>query len=479
MKSAPNSALVAALTAVALALGGAGQAAAQGGSGPTSLRYGSGLLDIPVASVVPHMSIFGTYSGFQVKAQQRVETDAAGRTIARGPAVDFWAQDAVLGVGLFDRVELGASFQNFADADQGGTMVGGFGKIALLRPQEHGVGLAAGARFVSSPSFDSVDPSADYQPGRLGFPDFRLLNDYAAPTDDVSTTFSPYVVGTARFAGPTVERFVEYDMSFTLGWGYGMFNQGEDLTWYQFAWSNGLFFGSNLSFELTPSTVLHVMGEWNGYDANAGVQVDFSGVKVGAYGLGLNYRGAERTEYLSTKYGIMASVALCPGSGGLCDPSLVERVKPDTVQLPAPPPDTVIVEREVAPPLPTGTPTNVCLATGESIEVLISAQGDTLVGPRRVPIRTLRPGVVFAGTYAGTSDWFIQDETITLDDREYQKSGGEVRLDCNDIMRVGEHEGVPLYAESSADTPYEVVYVPVRPGIWQGYQTGLRRTRGE
>lgn len=479
MKAVLNNGLIACVTALALALTGAGEAVAQGGSSPTSLRYGTGLFDIPVADVVPHMSIFGTYSGFGVKADQRVQTDATGQIIGVGPAVDFWAQDAAVGLGLFDRVELGASFQNFADADVGGTMVGGFGKFAILSPREHGIGLAAGARFVTSPSFDAVDPSVDYQPPRLGFPDHQFRETYVGAADDVSTTFSPYLVGTARFAGPTVEQFVEYDMSFTLGWGYGMFNQGEDLSWYAVPWSNGIFFGSDIAFQLTPGTVLHTMGEWNGYEANAGIQLDLSGVKVGAFGLGLNYRGANRTEYLSTKYGIMASLALCPDQGGLCKPSLVERVKPDTVELPAPPPDTVVVEREVAPPLPTGTPTNICLATGESVEVLVSAQGDTLVGPDRVPVSTLRPGVVFAGSYAGSADWFVQDEAITFDDRDYQKSGGEVRLDCGDIMRVGEHMGVPLFAESSAETPYEIIYVPVRAGVWQGYQTGLQRTRGD
>lgn len=478
MRCTPRNGWLVGATVTALALVGTGTAAAQGGSAPNTLRYGTGLFDIPVASVAPHMAIFATYSGFQVKTDQTITVGSDGRIIGTGPEDSFWAQDASVGIGLFDRIELGATFQNFADADAGGTMAGGFGKVAILNPKEHGIGLAAGARFVSAPSFDAVSTTVNYQPGRFGFPDVGLHETYTGTADDVKTTFSPYVVGTARFAGPTVEQFVDYDMSFTLGWGYGMFNQGEDLDWYSFAWSNGIFFGSDLAFQLTPNAVLHVMGEWNGYDINAGLQADLSGVKIGAYGLGLNYRGQHRTQYLGTKYGIMASITLCPETGGLCKPSLVERVKPDTVQLPAPPPDTVVVEREVAPPLPTGTPATMCLATGESVQVLISAEGDTLVGPRRTPIRNLRPGVVFAGSYAGSADWFLQDQAITFDQRQYQKSGGEVRLDCANIMRVGEHQGVPLFAQSSANRPYQVIYVPVRPGIWQAYQTGLRRTRG-
>ena len=134
---------------------------------------------------------------------------------------------------------------------------------------------------------------------------------------------------------------------------------------------------------------------------------------------------------------------------------------------------------EVAPPLPSGTPATLCLATGESAEVLVTAQNDTLVGPNRVSVRTLRPGVVFAGTYAEGMDFFEGDEDIEFEDRGYSKSGGEVRQNCNSIMRVGEHMGVPLFADSGASSPFETVYVPVRPGVWQAYQTGLQSTRGQ
>ena len=100
------------------------------------------------------------------------------------------------------------------------------------------------------------------------------------------------------------------------------------------------------------------------------------------------------------------------------------------------------------------------------------------MGPSRASIRSLRPGVVFAGTYAEGAGWFTNDESITFEQRGYDKSGNEVRMDCGQIMRIGEHMGVPLFARRSADRPFEMIYVPVRPGVWQGYQAGLRRTRG-
>ncbi len=140
-------------------------------------------------------------------------------------------------------------------------------------------------------------------------------------------------------------------------------------------------------------------------------------------------------------------------------------------ETPAPPPDTVVVEREVEPELPTGEPANICLATGENVEILITPQGDTLVGPQRVRTQDLGPGVAFQGNYAEGLDWFDTDEAIDFDEHEYVKFGGEVSLDCNDIMQVGEYRGVPLFAEVGAERPYETIYVPVRPGVWQAYET--------
>ena len=153
----------------------------------------------------------------------------------------------------------------------------------------------------------------------------------------------------------------------------------------------------------------------------------------------------------------------------------VERI----VELPAPPPppDTIIVTREVAPPLPQGTPTEICLAPGENVTIYLTPQGDTLVGAARVSIGSLGPGVAFAGEYAGGRSWYQADDPIEFDEREYVQSGGEVGLNCSNVMRVGEYDGVPLFADVGAESHYETLYVPVRPGVWQAYQTDLAAVR--
>lgn len=136
--------------------------------------------------------------------------------------------------------------------------------------------------------------------------------------------------------------------------------------------------------------------------------------------------------------------------------------------------DTVRAEAR----LPTGNAATICLATGTAVNVLVTAQGDTLVGPERASVRALRQsGVAFAGEYAQGRSWFEQDQELTFERRVYQKSGGEVRLECPDIVRVGEFMGVPLFVRRGADRPYQQLYVPVRPGVWQAYES-LRATRG-
>jgi len=159
--------------------------------------------------------------------------------------------------------------------------------------------------------------------------------------------------------------------------------------------------------------------------------------------------------------------------------SVLLRSRDRIIELPAPPADTVIVTQQAQAPAPQGTPTQICLATGENVTVYVTAQGDTLVGERRVSVSDLGPGVAFAGEYAAGRPWYTADQPISFETREYRRSGGEVGLNCANIMRVGEHEGVPLFAEVSATRPFGTLYVPVRPGVWQAYQTDLAAVRGE
>lgn len=446
-------------------------ASAQSSKTTSTLRYGSGLIDVPVASVLPHLAVSGTYSGFRLSVSDRLVVNRAGDVITTDGLFQRWMADGSIALGLFDRAEVGVTIQHWDDESEGGNILGGFARLSLLPASVQGLDLAVGARYVTSPSFTA---DAEYRPNRLGYPDARIRS---LDSKEFSANLTPYAVATAHLPGIEADFLPEHEITFTFGWGGGLFSAGSNVDWYGEAESDGVFAGSAIHFGLGSERLLAVMTEFNGFDVNAGLQLDMGGVRVGAFALGLNYH--DYSTFRSRKLGVLASVAFCGAAGGLCKPKLAERPAPDTVTLPAPPPDTVVLERTVEPDLPSGMPATICLATGAGVQVMITAQGDTLVGPSRTAISELRPAMDFAGSYADGAAWFTGDEPIELDDREYSKSGEPLRLECADIERVGEHQGVPLFADRSQERPYDIVYVPVMPGLWQGYEHGLQRTRGQ
>lgn len=470
-----RSGLLAGFAAAALIAGGAAQAEAQNTRMPSTLRYGSGYLDVPAASVLPHLGFTATWSGYWFDLNSVPVIDGSGRITGRTtPGRDNeLSGDASVAVGLFDRLEIGASIQELESVGGAGDLYGFFGRLAILRPEAQGLGLAVGARYLTA-SGDGV------QPNRIGIHDPNVRESYTGRDDGFDTEFSPYAVASVMLRGFTGSYVPKHDWTLSVGWGDGLFREGNNFDFYESSYSDGWFLGAASHIELgSPNRILHLMGDYNGFDVNLGTQVDFGGFRVGAHVLGVNYRD-QVSDYRSRKFGVLGSLALCPADGFLCRSELIEREEPMTVvETVVTPPDTVIVERTVAPPLPTGTPATMCLATGEDVSVMVTAQGDTLVGPQRVSIRTLRPGVVFAGTYAEGREWFTGDQAITYERANYNKSGGEVRMECANLARVGEHMGVPLFSESTANRPFQRLYVPVRPGVWQAYETGLQRTRGQ
>ncbi|MYH54370.1 MAG: hypothetical protein F4139_15760 [Gemmatimonadetes bacterium] len=432
------------------------------GTMPSTLRYGSGLIDIPVALALPHLAFAITYSGFGASAAETVAPDTPGETIPTGGRFERWFSDGSLALGLFNRVEVGATLQHYADRERGGRMYGAFGRLALLRPAARGLGLATGFRYVTSPSFGDTG-SGDVQPNRLGYPDWRVTRG-APDAGDFSGNFSPYLVGTLVFPG--FAGSAPYDVTLHAGWGGGLFRAGRDLEFYRETSSGGVFAGAAVHFGLGDRRLVNLMAEFNGFDANAGVQIDLGGIRVGAFALGLQYDG--ETTFRSRKFGVLGSVAFCGGIRVLCRGRRAPA--PDTVTLPAPPPDTVIVIRSADSAVPEGTPVTLCLATGESIDVRVTEAGDTLAGPPWVPIRELPPGLVVAGSYAEGREWFDAGEPIRFDDREYVGEGDLQGLDCDEIVEVGDHGRVPLFAGRSAEVPFAVLYVPVTPGYWQAYR---------
>ncbi len=300
---------------------------------PSSLRYGSGLLDVPVASVLPHLSIVGTYSGFGISVDRIIVLDRDGREVYRGDRFEKWMSDGAIAIGLFDRVEVGATIQHFDSEEHGGRMLGGFARASILPASVERIDLALGARYVTSPSYGDAYYLDGVQPGRLGHPDYRLVRDFAA-YEEYNGNLSPYVVATANAGRPE-----DLGMTLTAGWGAGLFSEGSDRGYYADAASGGLFGGAALHRGFGGSRMLHAMAEFNGFDVNAGVQIDVGGIRVGAFALGVLYD--DHSTYRSRKFGILGSVALCGLKPNLCS----GRTEPP----PPPPPPP-------APPPPGPTP---------------------------------------------------------------------------------------------------------------------------
>lgn len=436
------------------------------GTMPGTLRYGSGLLDVPVASVLPHMALTATWSGFRVSVAETVVPDDPGAAVPPDGRYERWFSDGSLAFGLFDRLEMGATVQHFAGPDRGGRVLGAFGRLALLRPRAHGIGLAAGFRYLTSPSFDGRG-TGGLRPNRLGYPDWRVTRK-GAGGGGFGGNLSPYLVASGVFPGFAAAPAL-FDVTLHLGWGGGLFSAGKDLEFYRDADSGGIFAGAAVHFGLGGRRLLNLMGEFNGFDANAGVQIDLGGVRAGAFALGLQHDGT--STFRSRKFGVLGSVAFCGGRGTLCRGR--RRPAPDTVTLPAPPPDTVVVVRETGPEgrgAPEGAAETLCLATGIGVEIRVTIAGDTLIAPSWASVRELRPGLAFAGRYAEGRAWFTADDPVRFEDRDYARTGGDIRLNCGEVVRVGEHGGVPLFADRRAEAPVELLHVPFRPGVWRTYR---------
>ncbi len=271
---------------------------------PSTLRYGSGLLDIPVAWVLPHVAITGTYSGFSLSADKPaiIRPDGTVITGKHGDAVSKWVSDASVAIGLMNRVEIGASIQHFDSEENGGNMLGGFARISLLPASMQRLGLAAGARFVTSPSYGAGDYGA-VQPGRLGYPDYRLLESPSGEgIEGMSSNFSPYVVATARAMSSE-----SMDVTVTGGWGMGMFSSGGDYDFYSETATGGVFGGAAAHFKMGGGRILNVMAEHNGFDLNAGVQLDLGNIRVGGFMHGLMGDGS--SSYRSSKFGVLAALS--------------------------------------------------------------------------------------------------------------------------------------------------------------------------
>jgi hypothetical protein len=149
-----------------------------------------------------------------------------------------------------------------------------------------------------------------------------------------------------------------------------------------------------------------------------------------------------------------------------------------------PPPPPPPAEPRIAPPPPPPPAMrtlSVCVVQN-GMPANVQAQYDPATRDTTVDGRPFgQAHAAAAAPYASGAAWYIQNDQITVGGRRFVKFGTPRVLGVNDVVRAGEYQGIPVFAEAGTARP-EVVYVPVRPGCeFQPYQTEAKvgAVRGE
>ena len=87
------------------------------------------------------------------------------------------------------------------------------------------------------------------------------------------------------------------------------------------------------------------------------------------------------------------------------------------------------------------------------------------LGSAQILYRPTAPPLV----HAASAEWQTQGEPLSHAGMVYYPTGPMVFFDGNRMVRVGEHFGVPLYADTTLE-PLSIVYVPVAGGMMKPYE---------
>jgi hypothetical protein len=155
-------------------------------------------------------------------------------------------------------------------------------------------------------------------------------------------------------------------------------------------------------------------------------------------------------------------------------------VPPVVAMVPPPPPPPVAPPPAEQPPVVDMRDIQVCvLQNGQLANVTATynpTRGDTTVNGQ-----AFSSAFPTTGEYAANATWYINNTPITFQNRRFVKYGLPRVLGVNEVTRVGEFMGTPVFAEVGQSRP-DVVYVLVRPGCeFQPYQVESKTgsVRGE
>ncbi len=246
---------------------------------PQTLYWGSGLVDIPVAWVSPVSGDFTLgMSGKTIEGSRFTSGIDFGRGLNANAAVSL---------SLLGRAELGLAF--YSDNPEWGF----FGR-ALLLDEEKFRGREGIAGWVPSIAVGlrNVGPYSKIDRFGLGYrmvpgtpSDPSRQHEADAIHQNFSTGETVYGVATKSFLLSDLgESMPHIGMSFSLGYGNGLFeDDGELGDVYAKHSTGGLFGGVKMDLFPSPQSVLSFMAENNAWDYNLGLALDYRGLQAGVY----------------------------------------------------------------------------------------------------------------------------------------------------------------------------------------------------
>jgi hypothetical protein len=269
---------------------------------PQTIYWGSGLVDIPVAWVSP---VSGDFSlGFSAKTIKGSQL-SSGLSVGKG-----LNSNLALSTSLYGRAEIGVSL--YSDDPEWGF----FGRGLILNEESFrgrpGIAgwipsLAVGLRNVGPYSkLDRFGLGYHMASGTPSDPNRRHVAD--SLHQGFSTSETVYGVATKSFTLSELNKaWPNVGLSFTLGYGNGLFSDDGDLgDVYAKHSTGGVFGGVKMDVYPSPQSVVSFMVENNAWDYNLGAVLGYRGVQAGIYWTEIGAGGVADTAHTPYNYGKFA-----------------------------------------------------------------------------------------------------------------------------------------------------------------------------
>ncbi len=256
-----------AVALVVLAAPGALARAQRPTFGPT-LFWETGLVNVPAAAVAP-------LGGDLAFSFTRLALDSAALPPGAGKAASY---NLSMSASIWGRAEVGISVFS------GDLRSGLFGKLMLV-DQTDGIWRRGLVHWLPSIAIGVRNVGTEKSLNRLAISD---------ATSSLNTTGSLYGVATRTFvlAGSETPARPAVQLSITAGRGTGLFSDDGGMgNRYASAATGGTFGGASLDFATGRFSSLSLMAEQDAWAVNAGVRLDWRGVRVAAFATDVGHSG--------------------------------------------------------------------------------------------------------------------------------------------------------------------------------------------